>query len=209
MTHLWLVRHGQTDWNLAGRYQGQADPPLNAYGEAQAEAVAAWLEAQPIKAIYCSDLQRARRTAEIIVRRLKAVIQVDPRLREIDLGQWEGMLADDIQVRFPDAWAWRKREPLQATAPGGEALLAVAARVWATADDITRAYPRGVVLVVSHGLALATLLCRARSIPLKQAYHFVPDNTRVEMIEWTCAKLSGTKKLAAAGDSRPPTQSGH
>jgi broad specificity phosphatase PhoE len=191
MTHLWLVRHGQTDWNLAGRYQGQANPPLNAYGEAQAEAIAAWLEGQPIAAIYCSDLQRAQRTAEIIARRVKLTIAVDHRLREIDLGQWEGMLTGDIQARYPDEWADRLRDPLYAPAPGGETLVIVAHRVWAAADDIAAAHPRGIVLIVSHGLALATLLCRARALPLEQAYHFVPENARLVTIEWGIEKPGG------------------
>jgi probable phosphoglycerate mutase len=87
MTTLILVRHGETDWNIAGRYQGQADPPLNAKGRAQAESVAAQLIGTHIDAIYSSDLQRARETAETIGTKLKRPVQIGKELREINQGE--------------------------------------------------------------------------------------------------------------------------
>jgi 2,3-bisphosphoglycerate-dependent phosphoglycerate mutase len=84
MTLLWLIRHGQTDWNLEGRYQGQCDAPLNAAGRAQAEALASRLTGQSFAALYSSDLQRARETAEIIGAQLGLFSQCEVRLREIN-----------------------------------------------------------------------------------------------------------------------------
>jgi broad specificity phosphatase PhoE len=190
VTTLWLVRHGQTDWNLAGRWQGQSPlaPNLNAQGRAQAEALRAQLNLARLDAIYTSDLPRARETAAILASGTALPIHVDPRLREISLGEWEGMPSDDIARLYPAEIAERQRDPAGARAPGGECPLDVAQRVWAAADDIARAHPGGAVLVVSHGLALATLLCRAQSFGLEQAYSQIPENARPAVIEWPPAR---------------------
>ena len=187
MTALWLVRHGQTDWNAAGRWQGQSEVPLNAQGRAQAAALAARLNGTPFEAVYSSDLPRARVTAEIIAQQLGLPVRCDGRLREINHGQWEGLLGSEIPARDPAAWAARERDPLHTPSPGGESPVQVAARVWAAADDIARAHPAGPVIVVSHGFALATLLCRARGLPLEQARELIPENVQPEVIEWGVA----------------------
>ncbi len=184
MTALWLVRHGQTDWNVEGRWQGQADPPLNAAGRAQAEALAAQLNGTPFAALYASDLQRARLTAEILAQRLGLPVTLDVRLREISQGQWEGMTGPQVAERYPEEHAARLREPLHTRAPGGETSFEVAERAAAAARDIARAHPAGPVLVIGHGFSLATLICRARGLPLEQARQFIPENARVEVIEW-------------------------
>lgn len=192
MTQLWLVRHGQTDWNRQGRYQGQADPPLNAAGLAQAEALAGQLAAsgERFAAIYASDLQRARDTAEVIGAALGLPAKVDARLREINLGRWEGMLAVDIVRQYPAEWAQRERDPWNSPAPGGETPAAVAARVEAAANDIAQAHPAGTVLIVAHGFALATLLCRARGHPLVEVYSLVPPNAHPEVVVWAPTPLA-------------------
>jgi 2,3-bisphosphoglycerate-dependent phosphoglycerate mutase len=99
-TELWLVRHGQTDWNLQGRYQGHADIPLNKAGLSQAKALAEELLGQSFNAIFCSDLQRASTTAEIVGAKLGITVTRDKRLREIDQGDWEGHLVADVQARY-------------------------------------------------------------------------------------------------------------
>jgi 2,3-bisphosphoglycerate-dependent phosphoglycerate mutase len=185
MTELWLVRHGQTDWNAQGRYQGQADMPLNAAGILQAEAAAGRLAGQAFAAIYSSDLIRALRTAEIIAARVGLPIQTDTRLREIHQGEWQGMLVTEIAARYADLVSRWRSGPTTARAPGGESVSEVAARLWAAADDIAAAHPGGRVLVVSHGLALATLIARAQQAPLEQVYTLIPDNAAAQMVEWT------------------------
>lgn len=185
MTYLWLVRHGQTDWNAEGRYQGQADPPLNAAGRAQAEGVAALLAGQAFAALCSSDLQRARETAQIAGRLLGLTATLDPRWREINLGDWEGLRVEEIVRRYPREWSRRLKNPLHARAPGGESLAQVAARTQAAADSAARAHPGGRVLVVSHAVAMATLRCRARGRPLAEAYDLPPVNGSIEVIAWT------------------------
>ncbi len=184
MTHLVLVRHGQTDWNLEGRYQGQADPPLNKAGRQQARMLATRLAGRSFEAIYSSDLQRARETAEILAQALCLPVSLDPRLREVSLGEWEGQLGHNIAATYPEAWEERRRDPVHARPPGGETVAEVAARVWAATDDIARAHPHGCVLIISHGLALATILAKARNHPIEQVFELIPENAQVEEIEW-------------------------
>jgi broad specificity phosphatase PhoE len=182
---LHLVRHGQTDWNVEGRFQGQADPPLNATGLAQAEALAAALVLDRHQALYTSDLARARQTAAALAERTGLAARLEPRLREVHHGQWDGLLLAEIVGRFPDDWAERERLPETARPPGGETVREVAARVGAALDDIARRHPAGSVLVVSHGLALATALCRARGLPLGRAPELIPPHATLVTVEWT------------------------
>ena len=185
MTELWLVRHGQTDWNVQGRYQGQADPPLNATGLDQAARAAEALAGRAYAALYTSDLQRAQVTAEIIGRRLGMNVLVDPRLREVNQGAWEGMLSTEIQAQYADAWAARQQDRLHFRPPGGgESVTDVATRLWAAVDELTAAAPAGPLILVSHGLALATLVCRANGLPLAQAFDLIPENAQAHRIEW-------------------------
>ena len=184
MTRLCLVRHGQTDWNLDGRYQGQSDVPLNKKGQAQARALARKLKGQPFTAIYASDLQRASETAEIIAASLHLAVVADPRLREIDQGKWEGQHARTIQARYARLWQRRMMNPANARPPGGETVEEVARRVYAALNDIACFHPTGPVLVISHGLALATVICKTRRLPVGQAYIVIPDNAKPLWVNW-------------------------
>ncbi len=185
MTELWLIRHGQTDWNVEGRYQGQADLPLNLTGLSQAQAIATQLSIGPaFHAIYSSDLQRASVTAQTIATVLKLPVYFDERLREIDQGDWEGRLVSELATIYNTIWTERKLDPIHSRPPGGESVAEVAARVWATADDIAKAYPTARILVVSHGLALATLITRGLGISLDQVYRHIPENAHPAVVNW-------------------------
>ena len=183
--HLWLVRHGQTNWNLEGRYQGQADVPLNEAGWAQARALLTEWPARDFAAIYSSDMRRALDTAQLIGAHLNLPVEIDRRLREVGLGLWEGMVVGDIQAKYAAEWLERTSDPLNARPPGGETLAEVAVRAWAAADDLARAHDSREVVVVAHGLTLAAIRVRALSLPLEVAYAHVPDNCRPERVEWT------------------------
>ena len=180
----YVLRHGQTDWNLEGRHQGQADPPLNATGWEQARSAAAQLSSIPLEAAYSSDLERARDTARVIADALQLPVQVHTGLREMNQGAWEGMLAADIRRDYADAWAKRQHDPLNAQPPGGESVAQVAERVWRAVDEIVARHPRGPLLIVSHGLSLATIVCRANGAPLSAAFEHIPDNCAPRAVEW-------------------------
>lgn len=184
MSELWLVRHGQTDWNLERRYQGHSDVPLNATGLQQASLAAEALAGRHYAAIYSSDLRRARTTAEIIAQRLGMEVILDPRLREVNFGAWEGLVAAQIHERFPVAWNARLTDTQHARPPGGESVQDVAERMWAALDEFTARQPHHPLIVVSHGLALATVRCRVQGVPLANAREMIPDNAQALCLEW-------------------------
>ncbi len=175
-TRLLLARHGETDWNVQGRWQGQTDIPLNAVGQRQAAKLAVRLADVSFDAAYSSDLKRAYETAEQIAAGRAFDVHPEPRLREIGLGVAEGLTSVEIRSQYTEAfvrWQADRDRPML----GGEALSAVAARVQSFLDDVTAAHPEGRVLVVSHGAALRVLLCLALGIPPAKFIHFYLGNT--------------------------------
>lgn len=194
MTTMWLVRHGQTDWNVQARYQGQTDVPLNAAGVQQAQALAYELAGKHFNAVFSSPLQRARLTAEIIAAGLSLPVQIDDRLREINQGLWEGEIYHDLLIRYPDEMRARREDPYHFRPPEGESAAEVADRVARVADNIARQYPAGCVLVVSHALTLAALYCQANRFPLTEVYDHLPHNAHPVVIEWPQASLSSAAR---------------
>jgi probable phosphoglycerate mutase len=146
MTTILLARHGETDWNREGRFQGWADPPLNEAGRAQAEALADRLREIPFDAVYSSDLRRAHETAAIVAAPHRVPVVSDPGLREIDVGSWSGLTRAEIEARFPGA-----------EHHDGETRKHHLERVLATVDRIARAHPGERILIVSHGGSLRAL----------------------------------------------------
>jgi probable phosphoglycerate mutase len=164
VTKLLLARHGETDWNRDHRWQGHSDVPLNELGLRQARALAEELATEDLAAIYSSDLRRAYETARIVAASKGMEVIVDPDLREIDFGTWEGLTSDEIEHRFPgDLGLWRE----QGQTPerrGGETHDQLRERVLAAAHRIAVAHPGEQVLVVSHGGALRALAVHAEAI---------------------------------------------
>jgi broad specificity phosphatase PhoE len=149
MARLLLLRHGQSSWNAEGRWQGWADPPLSALGAAQARAAADRLADAELTAVVASDLERARRTAEIVAERLDLpVLPPEPDLRERDIGDWSGLTTAEIEQGWP-GWltAWRAGELERP--PNGESRAEIAARVMAVLERL--AIQEGSLLVVTHG----------------------------------------------------------
>lgn len=159
-SRLLVVRHGESTWNAARRWQGWADPPLSPVGEAQARTAASVLGALGIGVIATSDLRRARRTAELLAEGVgldPGSVIVDAGLRERDIGAWSGLTTDEIEARWPGMIAaWRRGEV--ASPPGGEDDAAFRARVVGALQRIAaQADGAGHVLVVSHGGAIRAL----------------------------------------------------
>jgi broad specificity phosphatase PhoE len=145
VTTILLARHGETDWNRDGRWQGWSDPPLNETGRAQARLLAEQLRSTPFGAVYASDLRRAAETAEIVAATHGLEVVADPGLREIDVGSWSGLTRDEIEERFKGERA------------DGESREQHAARVLAAVERIARANPGRRILVVTHGGTMRAL----------------------------------------------------
>lgn len=166
-TTILLVRHGETDSNAEGRIQGQTNTPLNERGRAQAQALADELAGESIAAVYSSDLDRARETAEILAGRLDLPVVVDPALRERNFGSWEGRTVDELEARWPGAWArWREGDEGEGDV---EDHLALAARVRDAIHRLAAAHPGERILVVAHGGAMRVILTDAAGLTYPQA----------------------------------------
>ncbi|GAJ15856.1 unnamed protein product, partial [marine sediment metagenome] len=161
MMRVILVRHGETIWNEEQRYQGASDPPLSERGELQARRLAARLASESIGLIYSSDSTRALQTADQIAAHHGRQVRADPRLREMDFGDWEGLTYSEIRERYPQALARWQGDPLATSPPGGESLAQLAMRVGDVLDDFPKLDQAETVLVVSHGGPLRVLLCLA------------------------------------------------
>ncbi len=185
VTKLYLVRHGETDWNREGRWQGQADPPLNRRGWRQARQLARRFKEIPLAAVFSSDLRRAACTAELIARAVgnpQVPLIYDPRLREIHQGEWQGLLVSEIQARYTRLFEQRLHDPLSVAPPGGETALQVHQRVVAAVADIRSLYPGCAVAIVSHGFAIAIIRVHYQRQPLERVWELVPENgTVIEM----------------------------
>ena len=198
-TRLHLVRHGQTDWNRELRYQGQLDTTtLNQTGLAQALGIAQTLQGETFTALYTSPLQRAQQTAHILSAALHTPLHIDPRLTEVNHGAWQGRCVAEIQQDLPQEGDPRLLDPLNGRAPGGESLVEVYQRMAAAADDYAANHPGQAVLIVSHGVSIATLICKASSIPLNQVYSLIPDNSDIISLTWP-----NDKPLQLNGDNPP------
>lgn len=176
MTRFILIRHGETDWNIEGRWQGQADVPLNSRGREQAAKLAQTLTGMDISIIYASDLSRTVETASILARSLNVELRLDARLREIHQGEWQGVLSSEIQKKYADEFRRRRDNPMSVAPPGGETASQVMERVAAAIEDIRLSHPEETVAIVSHGFAIACLLIRYKNIPVEKLWELIPDN---------------------------------
>ncbi len=172
-TLVYLVRHGETTWNVERRFQGQLDVELSKTGLRQAEAVARWLAGQPagFTAIYSSDLKRASRTALIIGAKLGLVPRLDPALREINVGEWQGLVASEIEERFPGQLEEWQEKIDSFTLPGGESIPVVQDRVYAAYQEIVEHHRGEAIIIVSHGAALAALMAALHDWDLVETWH--------------------------------------
>ncbi len=185
MTILYLIRHGQTQWNLEGKYTGQSDIPLNDTGRAQARMAGLATDFSPPDMIFASDLIRAVETAELVAAGwgYKGEIKIDSRLREINQGVWEGMHFNDIKAKFAQEFAAREANPLEVAAPGGETVGQVQERVVAAINEICGRYPNGSVGIVAHGLALAIVRAWLTQHPIQDVWSLIPPNAQIIRME--------------------------
>ena len=166
MTRIALVRHGETIWHAENRYAGVSDVPLTARGEAQAERLGRWAAGAGLDALWVSPLSRARATVAPAERATGLAARADERLRELAIGDAEGLTPAEMDERFPDVRERFRRDPVAHHLPGGEDPVAAAGRAVACLGEIAATHAGGRVLVVAHTTLIRLALCELLGLPL-------------------------------------------
>jgi broad specificity phosphatase PhoE len=182
LTTILLIRHAQTDWNLAGRWQGHTDIPLNDTGRAQAQALARRLASWPICAVHSSDLQRAAATAAALATSHGLTPVYTPTWRERAGGIFEGLTGEEINARYPNEWGELRRGLLNP--PGGESQAMLRERVITAFDQLVQQHQGKMAAVVSHGGSLHALIAHLLGLPVQEEGRFtLRGNTGLSIVE--------------------------
>jgi alpha-ribazole phosphatase len=181
-----VVRHGETLYNVQGRFTGQADVPLSALGVKQAAALGKHLATETLGAIVASDLQRARATAQAIASYHKLPVEEDADLREITFGVWEGATYAEILARDADLVECWQADPTIHAPPGGETVIQLHRRVMRALERWRARYSQETVLWAVHGGVIEVLLCHLLAVDLKCRWQFRHDNASITEIDLSC-----------------------
>jgi probable phosphoglycerate mutase len=178
-----MVRHGETDWNIEKRIQGHIDISLNATGLAQADAAARRLAGQAFDAAYSSDLDRAWQTARVIGQRLDLDVRRTPDLRERHYGILQGLTAEEIATKYPEAYRhYLVRNP-QCCFETGESLEDFSARIIAAIESLAAKHPGQNLLLIFHGGVLDVCYRRATGRDLASPRDFPIPNAAFNWLE--------------------------
>ena len=169
-TRIYLLRHGQVTGYEEKRYNGHADVPLTAEGEAQFGMLQLRLQKKAISAVYSSDLSRCQRGASLIAASHDLEVQIDAQLRELHIGAWEGKTWTELQAEFPQEWQARLEDIVNYQVPQGESLVALAARVHPVIARIVAGHYGEEVVVVAHGGVNRVILLEAIGAPLHRLF---------------------------------------
>jgi len=182
-----VVRHGETAWNAEGRIQGHLDSPLNEEGLAQALLVGERLRRESFTQLYSSDLGRALQTVQPIVDHSGQRVRTDSRLRERNLGVFQGLTGPECERRFPEHYArFRARDPDYAM-PGGESLRQLYERVSAAFTALAQEHAGDRLVVVTHGGVLDALYRFVQAVPLQRPRDFPIFNAGFNAVRCTDA----------------------
>ncbi len=158
MTEIILVRHGETEWNVAEIFRGRIDIELNETGIKQAELLAEYLSDVRIEAIYSSPLKRALRTAEMIADYHQLEVKIAPGLTDLDFGQWQGLPHQEVKGKYEELYTEWISRPDRVKMPAGESLNDVSKRVIGVVDEVIAKY-EGTVILVSHRVVSKVIIC--------------------------------------------------
>ena len=184
MTKVIFIRHGQTEWNVTGRYQGQSDVQLTAEGRRQAEQLAADFPVDMVDAVYASDLQRAMVTAETIAQKFGLPVQAEPAFREVSFGKWEGLTYQQIVAEWEEGMTNFLQHPDILEIPGGETFPAVQKRATDKLQELVKKHDGQTIVVVAHGAVLRTMLTAALHMPLQYLWSIRQFNTAVNIVRY-------------------------
>ena len=194
-----IIRHGETEWNTDGRFQGQRDTELNERGLDQSRRAADYLAGHKFDAVVSSPLRRALILAEMIAGRCGVEVEKIPAFTEINHGNWEGCLSMEVQERWPQLLDTWHESPHTVTMPGegGESLEAVQSRAAAAADELAGRYS-GDVCVAAHDAVIKALICHYLTVPLSAFWRLRIANCGLTIVEVVRGK---TPRMSLMGDA--------
>lgn len=194
-TLIYLLRHGEVVLADTRRFIGSTDVVLSERGECQAAAQAERLRGVPLAALYSSDLLRARRTGEIIGAPHGLAPTIVPALREMAMGRWERLTAEEIEHREPEAFSAWMGKIGEFAFPEGESVPDLAARAWPAFERLAVRHAGDAIAVVAHGGTNRVLLCRALGVSISRLLALGQDYAALSIIErredgWSVRRLN-------------------
>jgi len=183
-TEIFLIRHGETEWNLQRRMQGHSNSKLTSVGQFQIQALGQWMKNVPFDSIYSSDTLRARLTAEAITQFSGHKIKFDQRLREKNLGVFEGLTTEEASEKFPEIFGLFKTSGSNYIIDEGESTQQVLDRALEIVEEILVKHSEERVLLVTHGGFVRVLVKHTLGLSLDSPTCFFIKNTGVFSLEW-------------------------
>ena len=207
---LLLIRHAESSWNAAGRWQGHGDPPLSDRGRAQANALARELASETIDVLVSSDLRRAAETAEILGQARGLRPELNPQLRELDLGDWEGLTRDQIERTAADVLRRFDAGDLDVRPGGGENRREIERRAFSVVTGLIDAHPDRRLALVTHLGVIRALLGDSCGLAVGDGTRSVPPGSEASVGNacWRRLALADLRDSASREDAAPRRSSG-
>jgi probable phosphoglycerate mutase len=183
-TEIILIRHGETEWNSQQRMQGHSNSDLSSVGLAQIQALGQWMKNVPFDLIYSSDSLRAKQTAESITQFSGHELQFDQRLREKNLGVFEGLTSEEARERHPEVFRLFKTAGSKYVIDEGESTQQLQDRALAQTQEIRIKHPEELILLVTHGGFIRVVMKHSLGLSLETPTRFLIRNTGVFRLEW-------------------------
>ena len=179
-----LIRHGETIWNTQLRMQGNLDSDLTPKGESQIKSLGEWMKEVPFDYLYCSDSGRARKTAEAISKYTGHKLNFDKRLREKNLGIFEGLTSEEARERYPETFKLFKTAGANYVIDEGESTQQLLDRALEAIEKIRIRHPQKVAVLVTHGGVVRVLMKHVLGVPLDTPTQFMISNTGIFRLVW-------------------------
>ena len=180
----YIVRHGQTNWNILGKTQGHGNSDLTEQGVNQAKELADNIIKYPIDFIYSSDLGRAVQTAEILGEKLNLKVEKTEALREMGFGVWEGRLIEEIKKDYADIYTTWRNEPHLVNIPKGETLHIIKERVDEFIKELNEKYDNKHIMLVTHSVTVRVMLLSFLNSGMENIYRIKQDNTALNIVDY-------------------------
>ena len=198
-TEIILIRHGETEWNSQQRMQGHSNSDLSSVGQAQIQALGQWMKNVPFDHIYSSDSLRAKQTAEAITQFSGHELKIDLRLREKNLGVFEGLTSEEARERHPEVFRLFKTAGSKYVIDEGESTQQLQDRALEIVDEIRIKHPEERVLLVTHGGFIRVVMKHSLGLSLETPTRFLIRNTSVFRLvwedKWIVSQMGGVSHL--------------